>query len=196
MLGPSTARACSRATCILGPRTLKRLAELGITELVCDVRDEAQVRELIERAARDGGGLHILVSNAGIDLAGPLPEVSEAEWDACLDTNLKGAFFACKHAIPHLRGGRRGGRLHLQQRRLAAAGSRPGVLHQQGGADRAGPGLALCHAPDKIRFNSVCPGPVSGTAHHRADLAGRDRTATAAQRQFIEASPLARAWAG
>ena len=49
------------------PENAQAFAELGITELVCDVRREDQVCELIDRAARDRG-LHILVSNAGIDL--------------------------------------------------------------------------------------------------------------------------------
>jgi NAD(P)-dependent dehydrogenase (short-subunit alcohol dehydrogenase family) len=52
--------------------------------------------------------------------------------------------------------------------------------------------LALAHAPDKIRFNTVCPGPVSGTGIIEAGLAS-SKNRQLAQRQFIEASPLARA---
>ncbi len=52
--------------------------------------------------------------------------------------------------------------------------------------------LALAHAPDKIRFNTVCPGPVSGTGIIEAGLAGAGNRQLA-ERQFIEASPLARA---
>jgi NAD(P)-dependent dehydrogenase (short-subunit alcohol dehydrogenase family) len=51
--------------------------------------------------------------------------------------------------------------------------------------------LALCHAKDRIRFNSVCPGPVSGTGIIDESLSGPDRAAL--ERQFIDASPLARA---
>src|SRR3954453_18759696 len=51
------------------------------------------------------GRLDILINNAGS--SGPRPVVpavdtTEAEWDEVLDTNLKGAFFMCKHAVPHL----------------------------------------------------------------------------------------------
>lgn len=52
--------------------------------------------------------------------------------------------------------------------------------------------LALCHAADKIRFNAVCPGPVSNTEIIEEGLAAAKNRA-AAERQFIDASPLARA---
>ena len=52
--------------------------------------------------------------------------------------------------------------------------------------------LALCHAPDKIRFNTVCPGPVGGTEPIDRVLATATDPAAAA-RGYIEASPLARA---
>ena len=79
-------------------------AELGIEALQCDVRNETDVRLLIETAVLRGGGLDILVNNAGIGMVKQIPDVSEAEWDRCLDTNLKGAFLTSKHAIGPLRG--------------------------------------------------------------------------------------------
>jgi NAD(P)-dependent dehydrogenase (short-subunit alcohol dehydrogenase family) len=107
-IGRATARMLARhgARVFTGdlkprPENAESFAELGITELVCDVRSEAQVHALVERAVGDRGALHIVVSNAGIDLEVQVPQVSEAQWDACLDTNLKGSFFVAKHSIPH-----------------------------------------------------------------------------------------------
>jgi NAD(P)-dependent dehydrogenase (short-subunit alcohol dehydrogenase family) len=175
------------------PEKAKPLAESGITELVCDVRSESQVRGLIERAVRDGGGLHILVSNAGIDLEKQLPEVSEAEWDACLDTNLKGSFFACKHAIGHLRDSGGGAVVFTSSNAaLLPRAHDPVYCTSKAALNALARCLALCHAPDKIRFNTVCPGPVSNTRIVEASLAAaEDREAT--ERQFIAASPLASA---
>ena len=166
---------------------------LGIVELPCDVRDERQVKALIDRAASDGGGLHILVSNAGIDLEKQVADVSEEEWDACLDTNLKGGFFASKHAIPHLRAAGGGAVVFTSSN----AGLLPRAHDPVYCTSKAAPialarSLALCHAPEKIRFNAVCPGPVSNTGLIDAGLdAAEDRAAL--ERQFIEASPIARA---
>src|SRR6266550_1956574 len=65
-------------------------AQAGISQTPCDVRREDQVEGLIDRAAREGGRLDILVNSAGVGLVKQITEVTEEEWDACLDTNLKG----------------------------------------------------------------------------------------------------------
>ncbi len=169
-------------------------ANLGITELACDVRNESHVRAVIDRAVGDGGSLKILVSNAGINLEKQLPDVSEAEWDACIDTNLKGSFFACKYAIPHLRAAGGGSVVFTSSN----AGLLPRAHDPVYGTSKAAlialaNCLALCHAQDKIRFNCVCPGPVSNTAIIEEGLAAAEDRQELEQ-QFIEASPLARAY--
>ena len=171
----------------------EEFAPLGIVELACDVRDEAQVRSSVDRAARDGG-LHVVVSNAGIDLPKQLPDVTEAEWDACLDTNLKGAFLVCKHAIPRLRAAGGGAVVFT----ASNAGLLPRAHDPVYSTSKAAlvaltRALGLSHAGDKIRFNAVCPGPVSGTRLIEEPLAAAaDRRAAA--RAYIEASPMARAY--
>ena len=76
------------------PENEPAFAEAGIAQSVCDVRREDQVASLIERAARETGRLDVLANNAGVGLVKQVPDVTEAEWDACVDTNLKGAFLA------------------------------------------------------------------------------------------------------
>ena len=175
------------------PENGQPFADLGITQLACDVRSEAQVRALVDRAVREGGGLRILVSNAGIDLEKQVPQVSEAEWDACLDTNLKGSFLACKYAIGHLRDAGGGAVVFTSSNAgLLPRAHDPVYCTSKAALIALAASLALCHAADKIRFNTVCPGPVSNTRIIEDDLAkGRDRAAR--ERQTIAASPLASA---
>lgn len=167
---------------------------LGIAERRCDVRVEADVRDLIDAAVASSGGLDMLINNAGIGLVKPITDVTEAEWSACLDTNLKGAFLASKHAIPHLisRGGGS----------IVNTASNAGILPRahdpvystsKGALVALTKCLALCHGPDRIRVNAVCPGPVGDTRMMDADLA-RAPDRDAAIGQFISASPLARAF--
>ena len=69
-----------------------------------DVTHEAAMRAAIDAAAARFGGLHVLVSNAGISgTPKPTDQVSEAEWDHVQAVNVKGVFFGTKHAVPHLR---------------------------------------------------------------------------------------------
>jgi glucose 1-dehydrogenase len=52
------------------------------------------VQRLVEQSERELGGLDILVNNAGIEKHAPFTDVTEADFDAVLDVNLKGVFFA------------------------------------------------------------------------------------------------------
>jgi NAD(P)-dependent dehydrogenase (short-subunit alcohol dehydrogenase family) len=72
-----------------------------------DVRDYADVEQVMERATRDLGGLDILVNNAGIGSVANVADQSLDAWRDVIDTNLTGVFHCCRAAIPHLR--RRGG---------------------------------------------------------------------------------------
>jgi NAD(P)-dependent dehydrogenase (short-subunit alcohol dehydrogenase family) len=168
-------------------------AAVGIQELTCDVREEDQVRKLIERAVDATGGLHILVSNAGINMAGQLPDVSAADWDVCLDINLKGAFLASKYAIPHLRVAGGGSVIFTSSNAgLLPRAHDPVYCTSKAALIALARSLALCHAVDKIRFNAVCPGPVSNTGLID-DIVQASADPKAAEWQFIAASPMAKA---
>jgi NAD(P)-dependent dehydrogenase (short-subunit alcohol dehydrogenase family) len=168
--------------------------ELGIAELICDVRVEAQVRALVEQAAAPERKLDILVSNAGINLVKQVPDVTEAEWNACFETNVRGGFFAAKHAIPAMKRAGGGAVVFMASNAGLLPRSQDPVYSTSKAALIAlSNSLALCHSDDRIRFNAVCPGPVSGTSILEEGLAsGADPREL--ERCFIEASPLARAW--
>lgn len=167
--------------------------QLGIAERVCDVRSEEAVRQLIEEAAGAAGGIDMLVNSAGVVCVGEVPEISEAQWDNCLDTNLKGAFLTAKYAIPAMR--RRGGGAIVNI--ASNAGLLPRVHDPVYSTSKVAllgltRSLALSHSPDKIRVNAVCPGPVQDTRIINDEL---DHSADplAVARQMIDASPLCRA---
>ena len=67
-----------------------------------DVRKAEDVREAVERAVSEFGGIDILFSNAGIAAYGYSWELREEQWDALIDVNLKGGFLVSKYVIPHL----------------------------------------------------------------------------------------------
>lgn len=169
-------------------------ANLGIESRPCDVRKEADVQRLIDGAVEQAGRLDILVNNAGIGMVKPITAVSEADWDACLDTNLKGPFFGCKHAIRHMR--RLGGGAIVNMASNAGLLPRahdPVYSISKHALVALTKSLALCHAKDRIRINAVCPGPVGETGMMNDDLA-QAPDPEAARRQFIAASPLAHAF--
>jgi len=76
----------------------------------CDVSDHDAVKTAVSAALAAFGGLDILVNNAGITRDGLLLTMKEADYDAVLDTNLKGAYNTIRHVAPHFVK-RRGGRI-------------------------------------------------------------------------------------
>jgi NAD(P)-dependent dehydrogenase (short-subunit alcohol dehydrogenase family) len=170
----------------------EQFEELGIAQLVCDVRQLNQLQRLIDDAAQRSGRLDILVSNAGITQVGQADDISEEQWDACLDTNLKAAFFGAKYAIPHMR--RAGGGVIVHT--ASNAGLLPRAHDPVYSISKLAvvgltKSLALSHSKDGIRVNCVCPGPVSGTGILQHDL-DEEADPVAAVERMINASPLAR----
>ena len=87
----------------------ERLSRSGHSEIaICDVRDEGNVKEMLDACVRSFGGIDILINNAGIGYFGKtVEEMSGDEFRQTLETNLFGVFYACRHAIPHMQ--KRGG---------------------------------------------------------------------------------------
>lgn len=75
----------------------------------CDVKDFAVVKETVAQIKARFGTVNILVNNAGITRDGLIASMKEADFDAVIDTNLKGAFNFIRHCTPIFirnRGGR------------------------------------------------------------------------------------------
>lgn len=66
----------------------------------CDVADFDRAKQTVQAVQKDFGGVDILVNNAGITRDGLVYTMKEADFDAVLDTNLKGAFNFIKHCYP------------------------------------------------------------------------------------------------
>jgi len=178
----------------LRPENNEAFRAAGIQQQPCDVRQSADVSRLVEAAIGAAGGVDILVHSAGVVMVGQIPEMSEADWDACLDTNLKGAFLLSRLVIPSMRA--RGGGVIVNVSSNAGLLPRahdPIYSTSKGALNAFTRSLALSHAGDRIRVNAVCPGPVSETGIMDADLEKAADPAATAQR-MIDASPLAKAF--
>lgn len=74
-------------------------------ELGADVRNYEEIRGAIERVVEKEGGLDILLVNAGIARVGYVEEFEISDWLEVLNTNLNGAFYTVKAALPHIKEG-------------------------------------------------------------------------------------------
>jgi NAD(P)-dependent dehydrogenase (short-subunit alcohol dehydrogenase family) len=73
----------------------------------CDVRNEADIKALIDFVVSEFGGLDILVNNAGIGVFRRVEEMTSHDWHLVINTNLDSLFYGCHHAIPAMK--KRGG---------------------------------------------------------------------------------------
>jgi len=132
----------------------------------CDVRSTDSVADVVEQAAAGFGGLDILVANAAtLTPRATIADLEEEDWTQALAVNLTGAYHLCKHGIPHLkRAG--GGSIILtasQMGRVARTGS-AAYCTTKGALIQLAKAMALDHADDGIRANTLSPG---GTATDR-----------------------------
>lgn len=125
-----------------------------------DVTDEAGVKAAIDAAAHHFGGLQILVNNAGISGSPkPTDQVTEDEWDRVQAVNVKGVYFATKHAIPHLRQAKGGSIVNLSSiAGLIGVGNLAPYHASKGAVRLMTKNDAITYAPEGIRVNSIHPG--------------------------------------
>ena len=99
--------AAQGATVVCAARTLRKLQDVAATIMAAggkadvmevDLADVASVRAAVAATVERHGAIHILVNNAGITRDKLLIQMKEEDWDAVIDTNLKGAWTAIQAA--------------------------------------------------------------------------------------------------
>ena len=165
----------------IGSATIRRFAAAGwrtasadltphvdatVESLVTDVRAPDQCRVAIERTIERFGRLDVLVNAAGVWHEGDTSETSEHDFDRVIDVNLKGTFFMCAAAIPHLRE-TRGSIVNLSSDAgLQGNSGAAAYSASKGGVSLLTKALALELAPFGVRVNAVCPGDVDSPMLH------------------------------
>lgn len=148
----------------LGKAVVERIAAAGgkAHYLHHDVRDEAAWPGVIAEAEKRFGRLDIMVANAGIGIMAPIETMTLADWQKQQAINLDGVFLSVKHAIPALR--KAGGGSIVLMSSVAGLRGAPGLAAYsatKGGVRLLAKSVALEHATDKIRCNSVHPGIIA-----------------------------------
>jgi meso-butanediol dehydrogenase / (S,S)-butanediol dehydrogenase / diacetyl reductase len=127
----------------------------------CDVTDLDQTRSVLTKTVNQFGGLDIIVNAAAIHPFGTVVQTDLATWNRCMMVNVGSIYVTAHLGIPEMK--KRGGgsiinlasvQGHACQRGVAAYAASKGAIHS---LTRA---LALDHAADNIRVNSISPGSI------------------------------------
>jgi NAD(P)-dependent dehydrogenase (short-subunit alcohol dehydrogenase family) len=177
------------------------LSELGSApddagcRIVADLADEADVhRAAAEIDDWSGGRLDILINNAGIATRPErLLEVSTADWDRALATNLRSVFLVTRAMLPSLIASGRGSVVNISSY-LGMVGAYPGfpLTSITYSASKAGligftRQVAMEYAAERVRCNAIAPGWHGGTRLGREREAAGGASAVAQLEGFIDA---------
>jgi NAD(P)-dependent dehydrogenase (short-subunit alcohol dehydrogenase family) len=132
-----------------------------VTCLGCDVTRPDEVTRVIEAAHATRDRLDILVNSAGIQRYGSVVDTPEDVWHEVLATNVTSVFLACQAAIPRMRTTGGGAIVNVSSvQAIAAEAGAAAYAASKGAVNALTRALAVDHAHDGIRANSVCPGSV------------------------------------
>jgi len=153
------ARTAERVAALEGDLVAQGIAAAGV---VADVGQERDVRDAVAAVAARLGPIDTLVNNAGVLVAKPFLELSLAEWDLTMATNLRSMFLVTREVLPGMR--QRG---HGDIVNVASLAGRNGFVggtayaaskHAVLGFSKS---LMLETRKDGIRVVAVCPGSVA-----------------------------------
>lgn len=149
-------------TVVLADRSTDALSgiESPFDTIVADVSVVAECERMVAETVERHGRLDVLVNCAGVWVEGPTAEMTEEQWDGTIDVNLKGTFFACRFAVPHLV--ESGGCIVNLSSDAGLVGSAETAIYcaSKGGVSLLTKALGLELAPKGVRVNAVCPNDV------------------------------------
>jgi len=156
--------------------------------IACDIGSKVEVDSLMSQVISTYGRVDVLVSNAGIFKAAPFLEVTEADFDAVLRVNLRGAFLMGQ-AVARLMKEKGGGSI-INMSSVNGVLAIPEIASynvSKGGLNQLTRAMALALADDGIRVNAVAPGTIATELASKAVL-----TSDEARHKILGRTPMKR----
>jgi NAD(P)-dependent dehydrogenase (short-subunit alcohol dehydrogenase family) len=167
-----------------------RLAGEGARTIYChcDVRLKADVEAALAATRAAFGPPDALVNNAGIFKASAFLDIDEADWDAVIAVNLKGAFLVAQAVAREMAAEGRGAIVNMSSvNGVLAIPEIASYNASKGGIDQLTRAMALALADRGVRVNAVAPGTIATELARKAVLGSE-----AARRRILGRTPLKR----
>jgi len=173
-----------------GRALAQSLADGGahVRYLHCDVSKKTEVDAALAATLAEFGRVHALVSNAGIFKGADFLNISEADWDAVLGVNLKGAFLVGQAVARHMADSGGGAIVHMSS--VNGTLAIPNIASynaSKGGINQLTRAMALALVDHGIRVNAVAPGTIATELARAAVL-----TSDEARERILGRTPMRR----
>ncbi len=144
----------------MAAKEIKQEYPVKIISLPCDVRNESDVNIMTQAAITAMGKIDILINCAGINIRGPIDELSLAEFEHVMNVNVTGTWLTCKAIVPHFKSNNYGRIINLASTLgLVGLGNRTPYASSKGAIVQMTRTLGLELASHHICVNAICPGP-------------------------------------
>ena len=166
---------------------------------VCDVTDAAQIEAAVAATVASAGRIDILVNSAGINIRGPIDELSFEQFQQVQNVNVNGVWLTTRAVIPHMKQQHYGRIINVSSTLgLVGLANRTPYSASKGAVSLLTKTMALEFAPHGITCNAICPGPfltpmnapIAETEQAQRDIVGATALGRWGQMQEIQGAAI------